>query len=166
VGDGPEKPKLQALARKLRLRNVSFHDSVPLEQLAPMLALSNAAVVTLRRAAITRGARPAKCFVMMAAGKPIVLAAEGEAAALIESAKCGFVVPPDQPRKLAGAILKLLANPATAREFGERGREFVKNNFEWSLLVEDWLNQLNRRSEPGAKENSYEPSVQKSHASL
>lgn len=93
VGDGPEKPHLQQMAVDLKLPNILFLDSVPLDHLPALLSFSDLAVVTLRKARITDGARPAKMFVMMAAGKPVVLAAQGEAANLLLAAKAGVVVP-------------------------------------------------------------------------
>lgn len=165
VGDGPEKPKLQKLAQDQSLRNVSFLDSVPLNELPSLLSFAEIAVITLRRSGVMRGARPAKAFVMMAAGKPIVLAAEGEAEKLVRSAGAGLVVLQDQPRKLAAAILRLLSDPLLARKMGERGRQFVLEHFEWSHLVQTWLNQLAEKSQSDTPSASiHEPTVVKSES--
>lgn len=142
VGDGPQKPELQARVRQVGLTNVSFLDPVPLDELPRIISLADCAVVTLRRANVMRGARPAKALVMMAAAKPIVLAAEGEAAELVSSAEAGFVVPPENPPALAGAIRHLLSDPEAARSMGLNGRAYIQKNLEWSLLVRNWLSQL------------------------
>jgi len=142
VGDGPQKPALQSRARELGLANVTFLDPVPLEELPRIIALAECAVVTLRHANVMRGARPAKALVMMAGAKPLVLAAEGEAADLISRAEAGFVVPPEAPLALAQAIRSLLSDPAEARQMGLNGRAFIQNHLEWSLLVRNWLSQL------------------------
>ena len=142
VGDGPQKPALQARARELGLTNVTFLEPVPLADLPQIIALAECAVVTLRRANVMRGARPAKALVMMAAAKPLVLAAEGEAAELITRAEAGFVVPPEAPLALARALRSLLSDPAAARQIGLNGRAFIQNNLEWGLLVRNWLSQL------------------------
>jgi putative colanic acid biosynthesis glycosyltransferase WcaI len=142
VGDGPQKARLQTRARQLGLTNVTFLDPVPLDELPRFISLADCAVVTLRRVNVMRGARPAKALVMMAAGKPVVLAAEGEAAELISRAEAGFVVPPENPPALARAIRSLLSDPAAARAIGLNGRAYIQNNLEWSLLVRNWLFQL------------------------
>jgi colanic acid biosynthesis glycosyl transferase WcaI len=147
VGDGPQKAQLQARARQMGLTNVTFLDPVPLDELPRIIALADCAVVTLRRANVMRGARPAKALVMMAAGKPIVLAAEGEAAELMSRAEAGFIVPPENPAALASAIRSLLSDPDAARAMGINGRTFIQRNLEWSLLVRNWLCQLT--GEPG-----------------
>jgi colanic acid biosynthesis glycosyl transferase WcaI len=144
VGDGPDKDRLQALAQDLALTNVTFVESVPIERLGAFLSISAVAVVTLQKSRITRGARPAKTFVMMAAAKPIVLAAEGESAELVRQAKAGLVVPPNVPQQLASAILLLLENPELASRLGANGRVFVETHFDWSLLIRNWLAELQR----------------------
>jgi colanic acid biosynthesis glycosyl transferase WcaI len=154
VGDGPDKPRLQRMAADLKLQNTTFVDSVPLHRLPSYLSIADIALITLRKAGVTRGARPAKTFVMMAAAKPIILAAEGEAVELIESSHAGVVVPPDEPQQFASAILAMHENAKAARQMGLRGLAFVRENFEWSMLVGNWLNQLRvattRHSAPAA----------------
>jgi colanic acid biosynthesis glycosyl transferase WcaI len=142
VGDGPDKPRLQHMTAELQLQNTTFVDSVPLERMSSYLSIADMALVTLRKAGVTRGARPAKTFVMMAAAKPIILAAEGEAEELIASSQAGVIVPPDEPQQFASAILAMHENAETARQMGLRGLAYVRDKFEWSKLVGDWLNQL------------------------
>ncbi len=142
LGDGPDKPRLQRMTADLQLQNTTFVDSVPLERMSSYLSIADIALITLRKTGVTRGARPAKTFVMMAAAKPIVLAAEGEAEELITSSQGGVVVPPDEPQQFASAILAMHENPEAARQMGLRGLAYVREKFEWSKLVGDWLNQL------------------------
>ena len=148
VGDGPDKPRLQQLAVDLQLKNATFVDSVPLQRMSSYLSIAEIAVITLRKAGVTRGARPAKTFVMMAAAKPIVLAAEGEAEELLESSHAGVIVPPDEPEKFASAILAMFENADVARQMGLRGLAYVQEKFEWSTLVRNWLDQLRRAATP------------------
>jgi glycosyltransferase involved in cell wall biosynthesis len=142
VGEGPEKQKLIELAAALELRNVTFHDQAPLDAMPAFVSISDAAVVTLRKSQVMAGARPAKAFVMMAGGKPIVLAAEGEAARLVHSSGAGVVVPPEDYKSLASAVLGLLEHPDVAGQMGAYGRKFVVSNFQWSSLVRNWIAQL------------------------
>jgi colanic acid biosynthesis glycosyl transferase WcaI len=142
VGDGPDKPRLQSLAAQLQLKNTTFLDSVPLESMSSYLSIADIALITLRKAGVTRGARPAKTFVMMAGAKPIILAAEGEAEELIASSGAGVIVPPDQPELFVSAILAMHENAQGAREMGLRGIAYVREKFEWSELVGNWLKQL------------------------
>jgi len=142
IGEGPEKRKLIDLAASLNLSNVTFHDQVPLAIMPTFLSISDLAVVTLRKSQVMAGARPAKSFVMMAGGKPVVLSAEGEAARLIEAAGSGVVVPPEDFEAIAEAIRELMHDPDRASQMGANGRRFVVSNFQWSSLVRNWLAQL------------------------
>jgi colanic acid biosynthesis glycosyl transferase WcaI len=146
VGEGPEKPKLMELAARLGLNNVTFHNEVPLSEVPAYVGISDMGVVTLRKSQVMAGARPAKAFVMMAGGKPIVMAAEGEAARLIQTAGAGIVVPPENHELLANAIQTLLQHPEIASQMGASGRKFVVSNFQWSLLVRNWIAQLSNIS--------------------
>jgi colanic acid biosynthesis glycosyl transferase WcaI len=144
VGDGPDKVRLQRLAAELQLQNTTFADSVPLARMSAYLSIAEIALVTLRKAGVTRGARSAKTFVMMAAAKPIVLAGEGENEEIVLSSQGGVVVPPDEPEQFAAAILAMYENAEAARQMGLRGLAYVREKFEWSILVRDWLDQLRR----------------------
>jgi glycosyltransferase involved in cell wall biosynthesis len=146
VGEGPEKQKLIALAAQLQLSNVTFHDQVPLDAMPAFVSICDMAVVTLRKSRVMAGARPAKAFVMMAGGKPIVLAAEGEAARLIQTSGAGIVVPPEDFESLASAIRTFLQNPDVASQMGSCGRKYVVSNFQWSSLVRNWIAQLSAAS--------------------
>ena len=146
IGEGPEKQKLKELASTLALKNVTFHDQVPLEAMPPYVSICDVAVVTLRKSQVMAGARPAKSFVMMAGGKPIVLAAEGEAARLIDAAGAGVVVPPEDYQGVAREIETLLHDQARASQMGMNGRRFVVANFQWSSLVRNWIAQLSKIS--------------------
>jgi glycosyltransferase involved in cell wall biosynthesis len=100
---------------------------------------------------VMAGARPAKAFVIMAGGKPLVLSAEGEAARLIQTAGAGVVVPPEDNESIANAIRTLLSHPSVAAEMGSSGRKFVVSNFQWSSLVRNWIAQLTRVSVQAAR---------------
>lgn len=145
LGDGSEKPKLQALAKELALENVRFLDPVPMEELARYYAISVGGLSTLRRNPLFVMTRPVKIFGNMACAKPVVYVGEGEGAELIRGAGSGPVVPPEDPEALADAIRRLLADPDGAAEMGRRGRAFVEANMSWQALVGGWLKELEAR---------------------
>jgi glycosyltransferase involved in cell wall biosynthesis len=151
IGEGPEKQKLIELAEHLALKNVTFHQQVPLESMPAFVSICDLGVVTLRKSQVMAGARPAKAFVIMAGGKPLVLSAEGEAARLIQTAGAGVVVPPEDHQSIANAIRTLIKHPHIASEMGASGRKFVVSNFQWSSLVRNWIAQLTRVSVQAAR---------------
>ena len=65
---------------------------------------------------------PSKLYDGLAAGRPLVVAAAGEPAALVRELGAGVAVPPEDPAALAEAVAALAADPARARELGLAGR--------------------------------------------
>jgi glycosyltransferase involved in cell wall biosynthesis len=123
VGDGPVKDPLIERAGELGLDNVRFLPQVPLEEIGPILAASDALLVPLSGHPTFEDFVPSKMIDFMAAGKPILLAARGESARILGAAGAGVIVPPEDPHALAAAVQSLAASPAP--ELGERGRAFA-----------------------------------------
>jgi len=65
----------------------------------------------------------------MAAGRPVVGTAVGGIPEAVRHGETGFVVPPRDPRRLAEAVIDVLANPALAKSMGEAGRASVQDTF-------------------------------------
>jgi glycosyltransferase involved in cell wall biosynthesis len=95
---------------------------------------------------IHEGARPSKVFPVLASGKPLIFVGRGEGARLIRQANAGIVVPPENPRALAKAIVDLMTNQKLLEELGGNGRRFVEEHYQWSQLMDTWLNRLRRLS--------------------
>jgi glycosyltransferase involved in cell wall biosynthesis len=125
VGEGPIKQTLVDAATERGLTNVHFHDQVPMSETPAILAASDALLVPLSAHPTFRQFVPSKLIDFMAAGRPVVLSAAGEAARLIERAGGGLAVEPEDPEALAGALRWLAVHPDDAQAMGRRGREFA-----------------------------------------
>lgn len=145
VGDGSEKKRLMDMAKKMECGNVQFLPPVPPEKLVELYALASIALVTLRRDPLNEGVRPSKLFPAMATATPVIYSGSGEGAKLVETARAGIVVPPEDPQALSEAVLHLLNNSNLAQDMGLRGRRFVEENFSWSAIVDRWLEDLHRK---------------------
>jgi colanic acid biosynthesis glycosyl transferase WcaI len=126
-GEGSARSELEVAARDLP--NVSFVDYQPAERLSEVLASADVHVVPLK-AGLGSVSVPSKAYSIMASGRPILASidADSEVARIVERARCGRVVSPDDAAAFVGALRSLLADPAGCREMGERGREWVVNN--------------------------------------
>ena len=65
----------------------------------------------------------------MAAGRPVVGTAVGGIPEAVRHGETGFVVPPRDSRRLAEAVIDVLANPALAKSMGEAGRASARDAF-------------------------------------
>jgi len=125
VGGGVSEPSLRARASDARLDNVRFLRHQPVERMAEVLSLGDAQVITLRDLPIFRTTLPSKIQATLAAGRPIIGALAGDAAALIRDSGAGLTTTPGSAVELAEAILKAAAMPTEERQaWGDRGRRY------------------------------------------
>lgn len=142
LGDGSARNQLERLTVELNLQNVSFRDPVSIEDLPPYYSIAECGLASLRALPSHEGARPSKIFSVLASGKPVIFVGRGEGARLVELAKAGIVVPPEDPRAFASEILHLFGDSELILRLGENGRRFVETHFQWSNLVANWLEHL------------------------
>ncbi len=136
VGDGKEKPRLQARAREMNLPNLTFIPSLPKAGVAAALAAADACLAILKPLEAYKTTYPNKVFDYMAAGRPLLLAIDGVSRRVVEDAGCGVFVPPGDAAALAQAVLQLAADPQTAREMGKRGRAYLEAHFHRGKLAQ------------------------------
>lgn len=145
VGDGSQKPELVRLARDLALRNVTFLDPVPPDEVGRFLSIAACGLVTLRGSAYFEAVRPVKTWAILACGRATVFSGAGEGADLVREADAGIVVPPEDPAALAAAIREVCADPARAEAYGRRGRRYAEEHLDWARVVGAWGADLRAR---------------------
>ncbi len=131
AGDGAERERLVADAGP----NVTILPSQPAARMPDLLAAADASLVPLRDVPLFLGAVPSKTYEAMAAARPILMSARGEAPALLARAGAGVVVPPEDPDALAAAARALAGDPAACQRYGENGRRFVAEHFDRDALA-------------------------------
>jgi glycosyltransferase involved in cell wall biosynthesis len=137
IGDGDHKAELIRYAESLQLTNVRFLDAIPKRRVFDYLTQSHVALICTWDHEFQRMVLANKVFDYLAAGCPVVAAARGETAALLERAECGWSVPPEQPHRLAALLNDLAVLPiAELRKRGERGHEYVRQHFLRSELAD------------------------------
>lgn len=142
AGEGADKEHLVARAKTEHIANVKFLPNQPRSVMPSLLNIAYATIVPLRRLDVFKAALPSKMFESMATGRPIVGAVEGEAAHLIETAKCGVVVRPEDPTALHEAVVSLAEDPERAKGLGANGRTYVVENFDRTVVAERFLEVL------------------------
>ena len=124
-GSGAARSALEAEATNLA--NVVFGDYQPIERLSEVLATADIHAVLLKRG-LGKVSVPSKTYSVMAAGRAVVAAIDPgtEVTRLIDGAKCGCTVPPDDSVALIEALRTMLADFSEIRQMGERARQFVE----------------------------------------
>ncbi len=104
VGEGVEKPELEARARAMRLENIFFDPSVPRADVPIVLGAADAGLVMLRKGFLYDHSLPTKLLETMAAGRPVVVSADGLPARIVAESGSGYVAGAEDPAALALAI--------------------------------------------------------------
>lgn len=116
IGDGPERPRLEAAALRLglggRMRFLGFRSDA-----AELLGALDCFVLP----SVTEGSS-FSLLQAMAEGLPIVATAVGGTLDVLRHGHNGWLVPPRDPRALADGIVALLEQPALRRGLGEHAR--------------------------------------------
>jgi glycosyltransferase involved in cell wall biosynthesis len=140
VGDGPVKQSLMNHVRHEHLTNVFFEDLQPVENIPQYFAIACAVVVPLRKHPLFHGARPSKVFPAWSAKVPIIYVGEGEMAELVINSGGGIVVPPEDGKALALAVMHL-ANMGRGDwlQMGYKGWAFTRDHYTWQHIADEWL---------------------------
>lgn len=142
VGAGSERKLLEDLRTQLGLTNVSFHDPVPMTELARFFSISECGLVSLRDTPLFRGARPAKVNAILGFAKPVIFFGQGEGAELVRQAQAGLLVNHGDLEGFAAAIRQIVYRPEFAAELGRNARRYAEEHLSWSILIDDWLEQM------------------------
>ncbi|KQN52661.1 glycosyltransferase [Pseudomonas sp. Leaf48] len=125
LGGGIEASRLEALAKSRQLDNVFFLPAVQMSEVGAYLSSADALLVHLKKDPLFTITIPSKTQAYMAAGKPILMAVDGDAADLVRDAGCGIVSESDNPQALADAVLALINVSGQGRkDMAENGLAF------------------------------------------
>jgi glycosyltransferase involved in cell wall biosynthesis len=143
VGQGRLKQGLQRRVAEEGLDAVVFHDPVNKAKLAGLMASADIGMQILANVpAFYFGTSPNKFFDYIAAGLPVLNNYPGWLAEMIAEHKCGFAVPPDDPRAFADALERAADDRASLLEMGRRGRRLAEHQFRRDALAQrfvDWV---------------------------
>lgn len=78
--------------------------------------------------------------------KPVIATNVGGIPELMEDGKTGFLIEKNNPEELFEKLSTLLNNLEKANEMGKKGKKFVKNNFNWDKICNDFLNHLKKHN--------------------
>ena len=135
LGDGKEKPNLQAQAEMMQLENVLFLPPVPKSEMPAALAGGDACIAILKPLEAYKTTYPNKVFDYMAAARPVILAIDGVIREVVESAGCGVFVPPGDAQIMAQTISSMADDRGQCRKMGLAGRSYLEQNFSRTAIA-------------------------------
>jgi glycosyltransferase involved in cell wall biosynthesis len=150
VGEGAERARLMEQAAARALSNVRFVPAQPLEQIAGFYAASDACLVPLRAIDQFAGFIPSKMFEIMASGRPVIGALEGEAKDILAQSGAALLVRPEDSRGLAQSVRRLRSDPGLAQRLGAQGRAFVEQHYGRPQLAQSYERLLRQAVRPAS----------------
>ena len=126
LGAGPQRAMLRERAADLPPGAVEFRDPVQPERAAPMLRAADALLVSLADQPELAKFVPSKLFDYCALGRPVIIAAAGEAPRLADADGAALAVPPGDPEALAGAVRAVREQPELAARLDAAGPVFAE----------------------------------------
>ncbi len=145
VGRGPERPRLQRLARTLGVDgHVDFLGAVPDEDLPDVYRRAHVFVLPLREETLADSIEGFGMVFLEAAATavPAVAGDSGGAAEAVRHEETGLVVPPGDEEAVYGAVRLLLDDPERRVQMGQAGRRWVETEMNWQRVVREfqaWL---------------------------
>ena len=134
VGEGFERDALAADAAARGLDHIRFEPAVPASRVPALLAAADAVLVLLRAGPLYAHSLPTKLLEGLAAGRPVVVSAEGEAARIVAEAGAGVTAPPEDAIALRQALVALAARDGRAA-LGVAGRAVAERDFDRRAVV-------------------------------
>lgn len=140
VGDGKELERIKRTAEGME--NVVFYGRKPLEEMPEYYKKADAMLVTLMSDPLICLTLPGKVQTYMAAGKPIISAADGETKFTVEDAKCGFAVDAEDYIGLAKAVEDFAESDW--RELAENSRAYFEEHYQRELFFDRLEDELKK----------------------
>ena len=132
VGDGPLRRSLTELAKRegisAKIKFLGLRQDV-----YDLIKASNVVTLSSTSEGISQTIMEA-----MACSKPVVATKVGGNPELVQDGKTGFLVPPENPEKLAEVIITLLRNKKLGERMGKNGRKRVEKYFNIDKTVSEY----------------------------
>lgn len=123
VGDGPERAKLETLAKNLNLGNdIKFIGNVGWASLADLYASSDVFIHASRKEGFGKVIVEAMTFAL-----PIIGTEVGISRELLSPPRCGIIIPPNDSEVLATQIKQVMNNYPCFSELGSNARQKARD---------------------------------------
>ena len=141
LGDGSELENLKNMASELKLNNVIFYGRRPREEMSDFYGKADALLLTLTKDKVISMTLPGKVQSYMAAGKPIIAAADGEIKRVIDEAECGYCAAAEDYEGLAEIIIKF-SELKDSQKLGDNSLKYCNEHFSKEKIISELENKL------------------------
>ena len=140
IGGGMQKEMLMEEAKKRSCTNVQFFDPVPKKEVFKYIMASDFGASVLKKVDTFKTIYSNKTFDYMSCRKPIMLVIDGVSRELVETAKCGIYIEPEDPQDWANKIESLKdITHADISIMGNNGYDYAKKHFDREELGKKYV---------------------------
>ena len=145
IGDGGQKPRLEAMSRDAALSNVIFLPYQPRSILPASLTAADLSIVTLERG-IEGLAMPSKLYTILASGTPVQAFCDekSDVSDIIREADCGFALRQGDAEGVVRNIRYLMNRPEEVDRLGRNGRRYFEGRFTFRHALERYADTFGR----------------------
>ncbi len=144
IGDGALKEQLTAKVKSYNLNNVYFLPYQSKEDLSYSLSAADVHLITLAEG-LTNYIFPSKLYGIMAVGRPIIACIDekSDIDQIINEAKCGISIKPNNPYRFAEAIIELYQNQQKLIVMGNNARVYLEKYLRRRYVIEKYRDLFN-----------------------
>jgi colanic acid biosynthesis glycosyl transferase WcaI len=139
IGEGAEKKRIVELAAARGLNNIQFLGQQPRELIPSYVSAADLCLVMLKKTELFKTVIPTKLLEYMACERPVIVAVDGQARQIVETAGAGVFVDPENTKALVAAILDLSSRPQLRQQMGASGRQHIITNFSRERKARDYI---------------------------
>ena len=142
IGDGAVREELEAKAKAKNLKNVVFLGRRPKQEIPDWIASSDINLVHLKKTGLFQTVMPSKIFESAGCARPVLMGVDGFSRDLVENAKMGISIEPENAKAMADALLKASENPELLKQLGENGYKNIAEKYDRDIQAENYLDIL------------------------
>lgn len=141
IGNGAMKEEIVSLSDKLKIKNITFLDSICKEDVPSYLSIVDVSLAPLKKSDTFKTVIPSKIFEASAMKKPTLLGVEGEAQRIIENYGAGICYEPENEKDFIEKVYSLKNDQELYHECQE-GCTQLAQSFDRKKLANKMLNIL------------------------
>ena len=139
IGDGAVREDLENDVSKLALENVIFTGRQDKGLIPNFLSISDACLVHLKKTDLFATVMPSKIFEIAGMRRPIIMGVGGFAAQIVEAAKAGIIIEPENEQELVAAVEQLAGDPQLGERYGKAGEAYIVERYDREKLAQEYL---------------------------
>lgn len=143
IGDGSDLERIKKMTQQMGLQEkIHFYGRIDIHDTISFYDLADVCLLTLDNKTNTGLTPPGKLYGYLASGRPILGSIGGEAQKIIDEAKCGFCVLPNDINAFADKMCYFIDHPNCIEQFGKNSRTFFIEKYTLDKYIKKTISTL------------------------